>query len=102
MIYNGKLKRWHPIIYVESPLPGPDSPSKPVRHESTVHHTAGFDKREEAIKEAQDIAARIIQQRLSPGCLLALEEDVLWDGEDIPAEITFFVKTKERNVRRAF
>lgn len=91
MIHNRKLNRWHPALYLESPLPGPPNGDKSVRHKSKMHHTAGFATREEAIKNAMD--------DLAPKCecrQFALEEDIEWDGEDVPAEVAFFTKISQQ------
>jgi len=106
MIFNAKLKRWHPVIYYESPLPGPESDSKPVRHKSKGHHTTGFEKREDAVAEAEKIAKQIVEQGMWTECKLSLkpEYDLPWDGEDIPADVAFFVQDGEDKlkVKRAF
>jgi hypothetical protein len=90
MLRNTKLNRWHPILYLENPLPGmgfeADGNNKLVRHKSKFHHTAGFEKRDEAITAAADL----IKQ--SGGTKTALDEDILWNGEDIPADVGFFAQ----------
>lgn len=85
ILHNAKENKWHPIVFVESPLPGPDEPGKPVRHRSKMHHTGGFATREEAVANASgDIKAKI------EGAKLALEEDIEWDGDGTPALTAFF------------
>lgn len=105
MMFNQKLNRWHPVIFREAPLPGPETADKPVRHKSQGHHTTGFEKREDAVAEAQKIAAQIVEKKMWADCKLCLEpeQDVPWDGEDIPADVAFFVvddrdKTKAKRV----
>jgi hypothetical protein len=81
MLHNTKLERWHPIVFQESPLPGGTGP---VRHKSSGHHTAGFDTREAAITHANELIEKL---KATP----AIEKDFAWDGEDIPAMVTFFI-----------
>ena len=40
-LHNDKTDRWHPIFFVESPLPGD---CLAVRYKSKGHHTDGFDQ----------------------------------------------------------
>lgn len=86
MLYNTKLERWHPILFVERPLPGPYSPDKPVRHKSHGHHTEGFATREEALASIDEYTKRPGLE----GCRLELDADMEWDGEDMPAMVMFF------------
>jgi hypothetical protein len=53
MLFNAKENRWHPILFLESPLPGPPDAAKPVRHKSKFHHTTGFPIRVGAIVEIE-------------------------------------------------
>lgn len=101
MIFNTKLNRWHPVIFREAPLPGPDSLDKPVRHKSQGHHTAGFEKREDAVAEANNFAKQIVEHGMWSGCKTCLEpeQDVPWDGEDIPADVAFFVQDGDDNTK---
>jgi hypothetical protein len=101
LIHNQKLNRWHPVIYRESPLPGPDSPDKPVRHKSLGHHTEGFPTRDEAITNANTMAKKIVEGGHWTACKLALDEDLPWDGEDIPADVAFFVPNPDGTMKRA-
>jgi len=87
ILHNNKENRWHPIIFAESPLPGPDTPDKPVRHRSKGHHTAGFESRAEAVT---NINEKLVPEL--PGLRLALEADLEWDGDGIPASTTFFAE----------
>jgi hypothetical protein len=97
MLHNVKLNRWHPILFYESPLPGPPSPDKPVRHRSKGHHTQGFDTREAALISAKDLAEKIAPESIGP-VSLALEADFPWDGEDIPAMVVYFAINKGKAV----
>lgn len=93
MVHDVKNKRWHPIVYVENPLPGPPSDDKPVRHKSKMHHTGGFLTREEAVTSANELAATIINQKCWPSCKMSIAEgeDIPWDGSDVPADVAFFI-----------
>ena len=82
LLYNTKLKRWHPIIFIYNPLPG--VPSTPVRYKSKGHHTVGFETREEAVNYCyHDLAPKLEH---AESCF---ENDIEWDGEDIPALVIF-------------
>lgn len=91
MLHNVRANRWHPIVYCESPLPGPVDAAKPVRHKSKGHHTEGFATREEAIAGANQVADKIAKECSDTSkCRLALEEDIPWGGDGIPADVAFF------------
>lgn len=106
MFYNTKLKRWHPVIYEEKPLPGPESPDKPARHKSVGHHTDGFEKREDAMAYAETTAKKIVEGGMWAEVKMSVkpEYDMAWDGEDIPADVAFFVQDgyDKLKVKRAF
>jgi len=90
MLHNTKLKRWHPIVFVESPLPGPPSADKPVRHKSKGHHTTGFATRQEALDHIKNDLGQKIKEIAIGDVREALDKDFAWDGEDIPAMTIFF------------
>jgi hypothetical protein len=90
MLHNTKLNRWHPILFVEAPLPGPPDVGEPVRHKSKGHHTAGFETRELALARAEELAKQIAPDSIGP-VSMSLEKDILWDGDGIPALVTFFL-----------
>ena len=92
-LHNTKTNRFHPIIFVESPLPGPPSDDKPVRHKSKGHHTQGFDSRDAALSECRNIVDQIKEHAIGPP-QLCIEKDFPWDGEDIPAMTVFFGTTE--------
>lgn len=89
IIHNEKANRWHPVIFEESPLPGPPSEDKPIRHKSKGHHASGFDSRDTAISEAKKLAEKLAPESIGP-VALALEKDFSWDGENVPAMVAFF------------
>lgn len=92
LIYNLKLDRWHPAVYVEADLPGPAHSDKPTRHRSKGHHTEGFKKREDALAEMVSIVKKIKDAKLSDTGSAAMDaaNDLQWDGESIPADVAFF------------
>lgn len=100
LVHNQKLNRWHTIVYRESPLPGPDSPDKPMRHKSVGHHTEGFPTRDEAVADAQAMAKKIVAEGLWTTCKLALGDDLAWDGEDVPADVAFFAPNPDGTMKR--
>ncbi len=89
MLFNTALKRWHPILFVEAPLPGPPSADKPVRHRSRGHHTVGFATRYGALVNA-------VTSGRNPevNARFAMDEDMLWDGQGVPASVVFFDETQ--------
>lgn len=90
LLHNTTANTWHPILFLEKPLPGPYSPDKPVRHKSHMHHTAGFPSRAEAVKNIlDDFVPRVTANFSKPK--LFLGSDLAWDGTDVPATVEFFV-----------
>lgn len=90
LIHNTATDTWHPILFDESPLPGPFDPNKPVRHKSKMHHTTGFTTREDAIENAKtDLAPRV---GLEPK--FALSKAFEWNGNGVPAMTAFFVENE--------
>ncbi len=97
LIHNLKLDRWHPSLYLFSPLPG--NPENLGRHKSKGHHTEGM-----ATKEA---AEQCIREKLVPAltgnygtpslCLDAIEP---WDGEGIPASMAYFSDVENGTCKR--
>lgn len=82
MLENTATRRYHPMVFRESPLPG--GVSSVVRHLSSGHHTEGFDTREEALLHCTE------KQAALPTIRFALLRDFQWDGVDIPAQVAFF------------
>ena len=89
IIHNTKLGRWHPVYFREAPLPGPDSPGKPARHESAAHSTEGFGDRESAVLAARNLAEELRSHAVGP-VSLAIDSDFQWDGEGVPLIVCFF------------
>lgn len=84
MLKNEATSTWHPILFVESPLSGPYSPDKPVRHKSKGHHTEGFPTRKEALEDARGLAEK------AGATIVELDTDIPWDGNGIPAIVHCF------------
>lgn len=91
MIHNTTAETWHPVVFVESPLPGPPSPDKPIRHKSKGHHTTGFKTRDEAVAEATAMKARMTGDSIGEPRLV-LDRDFPWDGNGIPAMVEYFIE----------
>ncbi len=89
MLFNTKLKRWHPIMFVESPLPGPHAADKPIRLKSKGHHTVGYESREAALQGIKEASAKI-----EPMPIVDAEKDIPWDGNGIPDMICFASENK--------
>lgn len=98
MLHNTKLKLWHPIIFVESPLPGPESEAKPVRHKSKGHHTTGFATRQEALDDIKNSLGPRVKANAIGDVRECLEKDFVWDGEGIPAMTVFFGEVDGKTV----
>ena len=96
ILFNTKLNRWHPILFYESPLPGGPGKDVPIRHKSRGHHTLGFDNREDSVVSAKEMGSNF------EGCRYALEADIQWDGEGVPATVGYFLADKEGALVRAF
>ena len=89
ILHNEKDDRWHPILFLESPLPGPPADDKPVRHKSKAHHTEGFADRELALAYCRDMAKKVDEHSTRPS-RLEVGQDIPWDGAGIPAMVTIF------------
>lgn len=88
MLQNTKTDRYHPILFAESPMAGPEYEGKPVRHRSKGHHTDGFSTRDEALQSIEDTI-----EKMGQPCGKSLRKEFPWDGEDIPAMVVFFGAT---------
>ena len=102
ILHNTATNRWHPIFYREVPLPGPDTPGKPVRHKSIGHHTDGFATRQEAVTSAEGTAKLIVDKGQAPsvGLTLTEDQDGEWDGTSIPADVAFFQIDAQTHIAR--
>lgn len=98
MLHNKKLDRWHPIIFVESPLPGPYSEDKPVRHKSQGHHTEGFATKQEAIKHIKKDLGPLVEAKAIGEVRNCLDKAFAWDGEGTPVMMVFFGEREGKTV----
>lgn len=89
MLHNAKENRWHPIFFVENPLPGPPDASKPLRLRSKGHHTKGFETRAEALASIDGSVKQLNQE-----VIVDTEKDIEWDGIDIPLAVAFLSNKK--------
>lgn len=87
MLFNQKTNKWHPILFEERPLPGPITKDTPVRHKSFGHHTIGFETREAAL---HNIETDESIKNQCPTIKKCLDEDIPWDGNEMPAMVCFF------------
>jgi hypothetical protein len=101
MVYDVTNKRWHPIIFDEAPLPGPPDEAKPIRHRSRAHHTAGFDKREDAVASAEDMKLKMKDRSIGE-IKLSLDQDLAWDGQGVPTFNLFFITNSSNQIIPAF
>lgn len=86
MLHNKTTNRYHPILFGYSPPPSGDLDSGAQRYRSRVHHTDGYDTRDEAMNGAAQLA-----DKCQPAeCALA--GDIEWDGEGVPAMTLWFAK----------
>lgn len=81
-LHNAQTDRWHPILFIESPLPGG---ALPVRHKSKGHHTVGFDT-----KSASDNYAKTELSSQAGGAAFMPNAVFEWSGCDVPAIVHFF------------
>jgi hypothetical protein len=82
ILHNTAAGTYHPIIYRDSPLPGPYDETKPRRLKSIGHHTFGFGTLDEAKSHLTD-------DPRYEGAVMELENLFEWDGSGIPADVAF-------------
>jgi hypothetical protein len=96
MLHNTDTGRWHPMFFLPAPQPsaGPDDTA--TRYKSKMHHTAGFPTREEAEANARGKMAEQVGRHFGHfgPTRFCLSKAFPWDGEDIPAMVTFFAETE--------
>ncbi len=85
LIYNTTAHTWHPIVFLEYPLPGD---ANIIRHKSEIHHTTGFASRDEAINSIPQLAGKVKELWGTPRT--CLDREFQWDGEGVPALVEFF------------
>ena len=90
MLHNVEGNRWHPIVFVEKPLPGPPDPKKPVRYKSKMHHTSGYSTRDEAVIRAGELMENLKDECVGePKLQIPDGGDIQWDGEGVPTIVSF-------------
>lgn len=77
MIHNVKTDRWHPVIFRDAPMPGPNGYAL-GRVRSHGHHTTGFATRAEAEANVE-CHGHLQGVPFDRYCVYE------WDGEGIPA-----------------
>ncbi len=91
MLHNTITKRWHPIYYLDNPLPGgfgEDSVNlKMLRYKSKGHHTTGFDNRPDAVNCAEQLISQLKEQGDTVTVEIGEVEDLIWDDENMPTDI---------------
>jgi hypothetical protein len=92
ILFNAATKRWHPVVFVQAPLPGPDRPDKPIRHLSRMHHTEGFGTRAEALDDLTNSLRPRVESIATGRTRVATEVDLVWDGQRTPLLNEFFTE----------
>ena len=81
MLKNIIENTYHPIFYMESPLPGGNS--KLIRFKSKGHRTTGFRCRKDAVESIQ---SEIVDKLPEYLIIKELDVDLEWDGKDMPID----------------
>ena len=81
MLFNLKEQTYHPILYFEHPFPG--GSEELFRFRSKGHRTIGFNIRQDAL---DSIETELVQKLVGYKIFKDLNVDIIWDGEDIPAD----------------
>ncbi len=84
MLENTSLKTFHPILYIEAPLPGSAGADKIIRYKSKGHRTVGFTDYNEAVKSVEkEVLPKLTDHIVTQD----FEGVILWDGDGIPADV---------------
>lgn len=83
MLFNLKEQTYHPIYYFEHPFPS-GNPEDIFRFKSKGHRTIGFKVRQDAL---ESIETELVQRLIGYKIYKELDEDLIWEGDDIPADI---------------
>lgn len=81
MLVDVQRQRYHPMYFRYAPMPGPTENQKVIRYRSGGHHTAGFDTLDEAKVKLDELC--------KAGGWIATGRSYDWDGDDVPAMVTF-------------
>lgn len=80
ILFNIKEQTWHPILYFEHPFA---NEIDVCRFKSKGHRTIGLKTREEALATIKpELEDRLEGYKVYKD----LDNDLMWDGEDIPAD----------------
>ena len=80
MLFNIKDETWHPILYLESPMPG-SGQTDFIRYKSKGHRTVGLKDRQEAMGKIQP---EMVDRLPNHVFHHEADGDVAWDGEEMP------------------
>jgi hypothetical protein len=99
LLHNTKQDSYHPIVFNERPLPGVSREKSDLeeiagRYKSYGHHTTGFASRELALVDIRDNLVERVRANSAGEVKFFLAPDQLipWDGEDIPAIRSVFLR----------
>lgn len=94
LLFNTDKKTYHPILYLESPLPGDYDATNITRLKSKFHHTSGFTSKEEAITDINESLVHRVKENFAIYFDLTIETDdvIEWDGQGIPADTIIVTK----------
>ncbi len=86
MLFNIAKETFHPILYLENPLPG--NPDNLTRYKSKMHHTTGFATRDAALKSINEEILPKAKESFPfyNDIVLELEGVLPWDGVETPAD----------------
>ena len=93
-VINMAENTFHPIVFTDHPLPGEYDVNKPIRLKSKMHHTGGFQTREEAIVNINISLLPNVQENFIGEPVLDLDTELSWDGDGIPAISCLFANGK--------
>jgi hypothetical protein len=87
MLFNTAKQTFHPILYLENPLPG-GSDNNIVRLKSKLHHTSGFTSKEDAVNSINNELTPKVKEAFSLYSDLTIDTEniIEWNGEGIPAD----------------
>lgn len=85
MLKNEQTNTYHPIMYLEKPLPYSEESKNIVRYKSKGHRTNGFTDRADALLSIdKELTAQL--KDMGYNVNKELDGDLLWDGIEIPAD----------------
>ncbi len=87
MLHNTAAGTYHPIFYLESPLPCGEAANHITRYKSKMHHTGGFKTLEEATADIHSNLVARIKENFFTAPDIEIENHIEWNGEGVPADI---------------